>query len=712
MTPARDGPDADRPLPCSLPAVKPVRAVARRGFDAVNQFVFPEAVSAEDQWQRVSMNEAIDRHLATLGPERRTAVEISGEAHRDKGWKRFDSLNYPQFDLCDPTPQDRTWDVVICEQVLEHVVDPFAAASNLRALCAPNGHLIVEHAVPDQGARAPAVRDVRLLAVHSERFACAPRAGRLHGRHGRHLGQPHVRRREPRPLVGAATVALDGQQPRHARCRLGICSQPGLNDASGGSNMWVLGINGPPIGWHDSAACLVSDDGEVHAFTEEERISRKKHALDGTPAQAARWCLEQAGLTLGDVDVVAYGWNLPRMYPTYGATWTSDSTRDFLYVALGWPRRAAMPEVVYVDHHLAHATSAFYASGFSRASVLVNDGNGEVESISAYSASFEDGIRCLRKWPRSHSLGYMYDATSRAIGMTFLEAGKTMGLAAYGAQRDVSPWSFLRFDDNDSDLFRPPFDLPESAEYKEVIGEWERYFANLGSFPVSTPSATLDADDDAVRIAWSAQNDVEEAIARLVSWLRNETGIDELCIAGGVGLNCSANGKLAEPVYLPPVASDAGAALGAAWHVAPPTMPQAPLTPYLGAPIDISALPGTLDAGDASPEAVADRLAAGKIGAIAYGRAEIGPRALCHRSILAVPDSEGVRDEVNRRKGKGTVAAAVTGCAADGEWRALGGASLPSPVHARRHHSVRRPAQGGARCGSCRRNGACTDDQR
>ena len=75
MTPARDGPDADRPLPCSLPAVKPVRAVARRGFDAVNQFVFPEAVSAEDQWQRISMNEAIDRHLATLGPER---VNIRG----------------------------------------------------------------------------------------------------------------------------------------------------------------------------------------------------------------------------------------------------------------------------------------------------------------------------------------------------------------------------------------------------------------------------------------------------------------------------------------------------------------------------------------------------------------------------------------------------------------------------------------------------------
>ena len=123
--------------------MKQVRSVARRGFDAVNRIVFPEATSAEDQWQRVVMNEALDRFIGSLAPERLTAVEISGEAHRDKGWKQFDSLNYPDFDLCDPTPQHRTWAVVICEQVLEHVVDPFGAARNLRALCSLGGHVIV-----------------------------------------------------------------------------------------------------------------------------------------------------------------------------------------------------------------------------------------------------------------------------------------------------------------------------------------------------------------------------------------------------------------------------------------------------------------------------------------------------------------------------------------------------------------------------------------
>jgi carbamoyltransferase len=413
--------------------------------------------------------------------------------------------------------------------------------------------------------------------------------------------------------------------------------------------VWVLGVNGPPIGWHDSTACLVTDGGEVVAFSEEERFSRVKHALKGSPARAARFCLEQAGITFADLDVVVYGWNLPFMSPRYELAWGPDSPRGFLDYCLSWPADVATPRVEFVDHHLAHAICAFYASPFEQASVLVNDGNGETESISAYTASRSDGIRCLRKWPRSHSLGYLYDATSRSIGLTFLEAGKTMGLAAYGLAREVEPWPLLRFE---SDLFEPPFALPESADYDEVIAKWLAVFDELGSFPVSSPSATLDSDGDAVRIAWSAQAAVETAIERLVTWLRAETGRDELCIAGGVGLNCSANGKLAEPIYIPPVPHDAGVALGAAWHVLPPASNGSPLSPYLGSPIDLSTVPERVSGLDATPELVADRLARGLVGAIAHGRAEIGPRALCHRSILAVPSSTGVRDDVHERKGR------------------------------------------------------------
>jgi SAM-dependent methyltransferase len=108
----------------------------------VDERLFPEGPTAADHWLRDVMDRRVDHFLRSLKPAKLTAVEISGDAKAALGWKRFVSLNYPQFDICDPTPQD-TFDVVICEQVLEHVVDPFGAAENLRALCKPGGHVVV-----------------------------------------------------------------------------------------------------------------------------------------------------------------------------------------------------------------------------------------------------------------------------------------------------------------------------------------------------------------------------------------------------------------------------------------------------------------------------------------------------------------------------------------------------------------------------------------
>jgi SAM-dependent methyltransferase len=112
-------------------------------LNAVDRKVFPEARSGDDQWQRVVMNRSVDEFLVEQDPSARSAVEISGESHRGKGWKDYVSLNYPDFDLCNPTPQDRTFDIVICEQVLEHVVDPGRAVRTLRDLCTPGGQVVV-----------------------------------------------------------------------------------------------------------------------------------------------------------------------------------------------------------------------------------------------------------------------------------------------------------------------------------------------------------------------------------------------------------------------------------------------------------------------------------------------------------------------------------------------------------------------------------------
>jgi SAM-dependent methyltransferase len=118
-------------------------SLARRVRDAGNRLRYREAHSPAEHWQRVQLNRAVDRYLSSLGTARLTAVEISGDAHASRCWNDYTSLSYPDFDLCAPLGGRGTVDVVICEQVLEHVVDPCAAARNLRELCSPGGHVVV-----------------------------------------------------------------------------------------------------------------------------------------------------------------------------------------------------------------------------------------------------------------------------------------------------------------------------------------------------------------------------------------------------------------------------------------------------------------------------------------------------------------------------------------------------------------------------------------
>lgn len=112
-----------------------------RGF--LSRLLAPDASSGAEQWQRITLNRAVDAHLSRLGPARLSAVEISGDAHAGKGWREYRSLNYPEFDLVAPLAGQGPFDVVICEQVIEHVEDPCAAAANLRGLCASGGHVVV-----------------------------------------------------------------------------------------------------------------------------------------------------------------------------------------------------------------------------------------------------------------------------------------------------------------------------------------------------------------------------------------------------------------------------------------------------------------------------------------------------------------------------------------------------------------------------------------
>ncbi|MGW4273475.1 carbamoyltransferase C-terminal domain-containing protein [Streptomyces seoulensis] len=424
--------------------------------------------------------------------------------------------------------------------------------------------------------------------------------------------------------------------------------------------MWILGVNAPPAGWHDTAACLIDGDGRIVAFCEEERLSRRRHSLYRKPAGAARLCLERAGISPAEIDVVALGWDDEQLYP---GRFADDA--EFLAYAVGLDFGERLPEVVRVGHHRAHAASSFYASPFRKAGVLVVDGHGENESSSIW--TYEEGRapRLERSWQRTASLGYAYDAASTWLGFSFLNAGKTMGLAAYGRARGVRTETLVDIDGDDFSLAVVP--LAERTgrataeeikeQYDQTVARWrERYARIAGADGPRAAEDRLADDPGAVLVAYTAQRVVEEAVTHLASQTRKAAGVEELCMSGGVALNCSTNGTLPGPLYVPPVPHDAGVALGAAWTVCPPRSRTAPLSPYLGSDIGAE----TVTAADTedlwrSPldiDELAGLLLDGRVGAVAQGRAEVGPRALCHRSIIAVPDTASVNTRVNTVKNR------------------------------------------------------------
>lgn len=419
--------------------------------------------------------------------------------------------------------------------------------------------------------------------------------------------------------------------------------------------MWVLGINWE---WHDTAAALVDGEGRVRAFAEEERFSRLKHAWNSFPAQAAAHCLATAGIGWQDLDAVAVGWHIPHSnlwhYP--------DRDRRRLLSALFGPHTgeragAGRPEVVFVEHHVAHALSSFHASGFPQAGVLVVDGSGEFYGTSIYSADRDTGLRPLRHWHRGFSLGALYEATTRMLGLGILDAGKTMGLAAYGAAEETDPLPLGDLiEDGPSFFGRHP-----RTHYQTIVDAWSGHLADrFGS--VTAASRDLAGDLAAVRMAACAQRTVEIAMTDLHAETRRLSGLPQVCLAGGVGLNSVVNGQLPEPIYIPPFPHDAGVALGAAWSVCPPAAAGLLESPYLGPePGDPAAVPagaGQPDVGDLgdllrtpfAPEVVVELLVQGRIGAVAAGRAEVGPRALGHRSIVALPRDREMRDRLNAVK--------------------------------------------------------------
>nr|3VEZ_A Chain A, O-carbamoyltransferase TobZ [Streptoalloteichus tenebrarius] len=442
-------------------------------------------------------------------------------------------------------------------------------------------------------------------------------------------------------------------------------------------HMRVLGLNGWPRDFHDASAALLVD-GRIAAFAEEERFTRKKHGYNTAPVQAAAFCLAQAGLTVDDLDAVAFGWDLPAMYRERLGGWPhSDSEAlDILLPRDVFPRRTD-PPLHFVQHHLAHAASAYYFSGEDRGAVLIVDGQGEEECVTL--AHAEGGkITVLDTVPGAWSLGFFYEHVSEYTGLGGDNPGKLMGLAAHGTTVDETLSAFAF----DSDGYRLNLIDPQARDPED----WDEYsvterawFAHLERIYRLPPNEFVRRYDPAkgrvVRdtrrdpyeyrdLAATAQAALERAVFGLADSVLARTGERTLFVAGGVGLNATMNGKLltrstVDKMFVPPVASDIGVSLGAAAAVAVELGDRiAPMgdTAAWGPEFSPDQVRAALDrTGLAYREPanlereVAALIASGKVVGWAQGRGEVGPRALGQRSLLGSAHSPTMRDHINLR---------------------------------------------------------------
>ena len=410
--------------------------------------------------------------------------------------------------------------------------------------------------------------------------------------------------------------------------------------------MNILGISGGvKIGNQDGAAALLVD-GELIAAAEEERFVGVKFANGLLPRNAVRFCLDRARLSIRDVDAVVFA----------GATYArfEEILESFFRFQFGHA-----PAVRLVDHHAAHAASTYFGSGWDTALVVTMDFSGDSKSTTVHLGT-SGRLEMLEEIPKPNSLGIFYSAVTQFLG--FQKDGdeyKVMGMAGYGQpSHDFS--KILEITDTgyrfDHRFVRGLSGDAPAPSKQECLFE---------KFPLPLPARIPGAPIEQVHydIAASAQYQLEQAVLRLVEHHLARTGAQRVCLAGGVALNCLMNQKLREHVlverlYVPPVCSDAGLALGAAYlHASAAGERPAPLGhAYWGPEFSQDEIRLVLDRAGTSytetsdpVEAAVQRLIAGKIVAWFQGRLEYGPRALGSRSILASPQAAGMKDHINSR---------------------------------------------------------------
>ncbi|MCB0620687.1 MAG: carbamoyltransferase [Saprospiraceae bacterium] len=454
--------------------------------------------------------------------------------------------------------------------------------------------------------------------------------------------------------------------------------------------MNVLGIS---AFYHDSAAAILRD-GELIAAAQEERFTRKKHD-PSFPANAVRFCLDEAGLELEQLDAIAFydkpmlkferlletyyhfvpqGW---RSFITAIPVWINEKLffKDLLRKELAkigsYDRNQV--KLLFPEHHLSHAASAFYPSPFEEAAILTVDGVGEW-ATSTISMGRGREVTLLKELRFPHSVGLLYSAFTYYLGFR-VNSGeyKLMGLAPYGNPNSEQVARFVKIIEDQLVDIRPDGSIRLDQKYFSYATglrmvpdrKWERLFG----FPRRPPEAPIEAIH--CDLALAIQQVTEEIVLRMARETKRLTGADYLCLAGGVALNCVANGKLQregifKDLYIQPAAGDAGGALGAALaakHLyfgqerAPRQKQDEMKGSYLGpkffAP-DIERLIRRygaeyerFDDFSGLTERIATALNEGKVVGWFQGHMEFGPRALGNRSILGDPRNPEMQKRLN-----------------------------------------------------------------
>ncbi|HEY4512149.1 MAG TPA: carbamoyltransferase C-terminal domain-containing protein [Candidatus Paceibacterota bacterium] len=438
--------------------------------------------------------------------------------------------------------------------------------------------------------------------------------------------------------------------------------------------VYVLGLN---FTYHELAACLLKN-GKLLAAVEEERFSRikrgKKSLVDNPdtlPKKAIEYCLGVAGISLREVDKIGLSFFPPDRLKNINADsyfvdgdWGSEEGEKLFYekitrVPLLLNKLAGIDitkRVQWIPHHICHASSAFFVSPFKESAILSIDGIGEFSSTwLGYGKN--NSIRVIKEISYPNSIGFLWEKISKYLGFTEYDSSKVMGLAAYGNSR-----RFYK-------VFRRIVKLHNEGEFTidnhimrfrlDDFGPLESIF---GIRKINSPSEVRKDHED---IAAALQKITNDVVIHLAKFIRKKTGSKNICLAGGVALNCVSNGllirsRLYNHLYVQPAANDAGTALGSAYYIWNQVLKRRRVfimdNVYWGPSYSNSEIKLTLDkfrvlyheSKNVAREA-AKKISEGNIVGWFQGRVEWGPRALGNRSLLADPRRANMKEILNER---------------------------------------------------------------